>query len=369
MRVYDMVAPIREVRVAAYAIPTDAPASDGMSECDRTTLVVVEIDAGAASGLGYTFADVATAHLIRETLAPVVLARDAMNIPAAWSAMVRAIRTIGRSGVASMAISAVDVALWDLKASLLGMPLVSLLGAARSSVAIYGSGGFTSYDDDRFCAQLQEWAERGIPRVKMKVGRDAPADRRRVALARRAIGRDIALFVDANGGYTRKEALAQAEAFAEANVTWFEEPVSADDTDGLRFMRDRAPPGMAIAAGEDGSDLPYFRRMLEEDAVDVLQADASRCGGVTGFLAAAALCDASGLPVSGHRAPALHLHVACAAPSLMHLEYFHDHARIEELLFDGVPRPKGGALAPDLSRPGIGLTLKRADAARFRVAA
>ncbi|HEY2514675.1 MAG TPA: enolase C-terminal domain-like protein [Polyangiaceae bacterium] len=362
-----MRTPIEEVKVSAYQVPTDAPESDGTFEWSHTTMVVVEASAGGAVGLGYTYADTATAVLVRDQLAPVVRGRDALDVSAAFCGMVHAIRNLGRPGISSMAIAAVDVALWDLKARLVGLPLVSLFGAARREVGIYGSGGFTSYSEDRLCAQLGEWAKGGLRRVKMKVGRDAAADRARVAAARRAIGPEVALFVDANGAYSRKMALAQADSFAAAGVTWFEEPVSSDDLDGLRLLRDRGPAAMDIAAGEYGYDVPYFRRMLDAGAVDVLQADATRCAGYTGFLQAAALCEAHGLALSAHCAPALHLPVACAAPAVCHIEYFHDHVRIEEMLLEGVVRPTQGALAPDLARPGHGLRLKRADAARFAV--
>jgi L-alanine-DL-glutamate epimerase-like enolase superfamily enzyme len=199
----------------------------------------------------------------------------------------------------------------------------------------------------------------------MKIGRDAAADIERVRLAREAIGNDAELFVDANGAYSRKQALRQAEIFTNSGVTWFEEPVTSDDLEGLRLIRDRAPATMDIAAGEYGYDSWYFERMLKAGAVDVLQADATRCAGFTGFLEAASLCAAHHLPLSAHCAPALHVHVGCAAARLRHLEYFHDHVRIENMLFDGVPQPKNGRLYPDLSRPGIGLELKRADAQRF----
>ncbi|WP_250637234.1 enolase C-terminal domain-like protein [Bradyrhizobium icense] len=148
-------------------------------------------------------------------------------------------------------------------------------------------------------------------------------------------------------------------------MTWFEEPVSSDDLDGLRLIRDRSPPPLEIAAGEYGYDLFYFRRMLERRCVDVLQADATRCGGFTGFLQAAHLADAHMIPLSSHTAPALHLHVCCAVPRLRHVEWFQDHVRIERMLFDGAPEPANGTIRPDLSRPGIGLELKRSDARRF----
>ena len=358
---------VDRVEASAYKVPTDAPESDGTFAWESTTLVLVEASAGGATGLGYSYADEATSTLVRSTLAPVVVGLDAMAVPRAWGAMVHAIRNLGRPGIASMAIAAVDAALWDLKARLLGLPLAILLGAIRDEVPIYGSGGFTSYSNDRLREQLGGWAARGIPRVKMKIGRDWGADTERVAAAREAVGPTVELYADANGAYDRKQALRRAESMGERGVSWFEEPVSSDDLEGLRLLRDRAPAGMAIAAGEYGYDLPYFRRMLEAGAVDVLQADATRCAGITGFLRVGALAEAFGIPLSGHCAPAIHLHPACAAPALRHLEYFHDHARIEQLFFDGAPEPSGGCLRPDPSRPGLGLEFKRADARRFAV--
>ena len=359
---------IEAIDVSTYVIPTDAPESDGTLAWDRTTLVVVEIAAGGVRGLGYTYADAAAAAIVRAPLAKHVLGADVFAIPTINARMLEAIRNLGRPGIVATAISAVDTALWDTKARLLRLPLATLLGAARPAVPIYGSGGFTSYTIERLREQLGGWAEQGMRFVKMKVGRDAGADPDRVHAARRAIGDRAQLFVDANGAYARKQALALAGRFADDGVRWFEEPVSSDDLDGLRVIRDRAPAGMDVASGEYGYDPFYFRRMLAAGAVDVLQADATRCGGVSGFIAAHALCDARGLPMSAHCAPALHLHLGCALGRVRHVEYFHDHQRIERLLFDGAVQPRDGALAPDPGRPGLGLEMKRADAARFIVA-
>ena len=363
----DQSAAIDRLDVSAYIIPTDFPESDGTLAWDRTTLVIVEATAGGRQGLGYTYADMATARLIKDLLAGVVLGRDAMAVSGAWAAMVHAIRNLGRPGIVSMAISAVDAALWDLKARLLNLPLVTVLGAVREGVPVYGSGGFTSYSNVQLQKQLAGWVADGIARVKMKIGTDPAADAERVRRAREAIGPNIELFVDANGAYSRKQALAFAETFTEYGVSWFEEPVSSDDLEGLRLLRDRAPAGMDIAAGEYGYDLFYFRRMLDAGAVDVLQADATRCAGITGFLRVGALCEARPLPLSAHCGPSLHAHPCCAVGPVRHVEYFHDHVRIEHMLFDGALTPVKGALSPDLSRPGLGLEFKRADAERFAV--
>ena len=355
--------PIEGLEVSAFVVPTDAPESDGTLEWKKTTIVVVQARAGGKRGLGWTYGPRAAAELVHEELADVVENRDAFGIPDLHARMTAKVRNAGRPGVASMAIAAVDACMWDLKAKLLDVPLVTLLGARRSCAPVYGSGGFTSYADARLQEQLAGWVAEGMRRVKLKVGREPWRDVERVRCVREAVG-DAQIFVDANGAYTRKQAIALSRAFAELGVVWFEEPVSSDDLEGLRLVRDRASPGIDVAAGEYGFDLGYFRRMLEAGAVDVLQADATRCS-VTGFLRVDALCEASGIPLSAHCAPALHVHLGCAAQRLVHLEYFHDHVRIEHMLFDGAPSPREGALWPDLGRPGLGLELRRADAARF----
>ena len=365
MRAGTSTQPIERVRAAVFTVPTEQAESDGTLTWEQTTIVVVHVAAGGEEGLGYTYATGAAAQVIHRTLGKAIAGMDAMAIPAIWSKMRREIRNMGQPGVAFNAMSAVDTALWDLKARLLGVPLVTLLGDARDEVPAYGSGGFTSYGEGELAAQLESWADAGFRSVKMKVGRDPAQDIVRVRTARRAIGDRTALFVDANGAYSRKLSLAQALAFAESDVTWFEEPVSSDDLPGLHFVRDRVPPGMDVAAGEYGYTPVYFHRMLEAGAVDVLQADATRCGGFSGFLLAAALVEARSMELSAHCAPSLHVHACAALRHVRHLEYFHDHVRVERLLFDGVPEPKLGNLSPDRARPGLGLTLKVRDAARF----
>jgi len=352
---------IEALDAAAYVIPTETPESDGTIEWDATTLVAVYVTAGGVRGFGYTYADVSTAKFIDAHLKKIVVGRDATSPEACWAEMIRMVRNLGRRGVAAMAISAVDAALWDLKCKLAGLPLVTMLGQVRDAAPVYGSGGFTSYTIEQLQRQLAGWAAEGIPRVKMKVGRDWRADRARVRAAREALGPDVELFVDANGAYSRKLALWQAEIFQESGVTWFEEPVSSDDLEGLQFVRERTP--IEVAAGEYGYELAYFDQML--GSVDVLQADATRCLGITGFVKASALCETRSVPLSAHCAPSLHAHLGCALLPLRHLEYFFDHVRIESMLFEGFRAPVNGAIVPDLSRPGIGVELKEEDALRF----
>lgn len=360
-------ATVEGVEAAAYTIPTDAPESDGTIEWHSTTIVVVCAWAADRVGLGYTYADAGAASLVRRTLREVVVGSRCADVEHVFVRMARACRNLGRPGIAAGAISAVDTALWDLKARLLDLPLVTLLGAVRESVPVYGSGGFTSYSIERLQAQLAGWTEVGFTAVKMKIGRHAHADLVRVRAAREAIGQPPQLYVDANAAYDVKQALAQADAFVPFGVTWFEEPVSSDNLAALCLLRSRMPPPIEVAAGEYGYDVIYFRRMLEAGAVDVLQADATRCGGITGLLKVGALGDAFDVPLSAHTAPSVHAHVCCAIPRLRNLEYFHDHARIEQMLFDGALQPSNGTLTPDRSRPGLGITFRRQDAERFVV--
>jgi L-alanine-DL-glutamate epimerase-like enolase superfamily enzyme len=331
-------------------------------------LVLVEAGAAGITGLGFTYASRSTALLIQEKLRPLVLGSDALDVQGTWEDMVRAVRNLGRPGISSMAISAADIALWDLKARILQLPLVKLLGQVHATIPAYGSGGFTSYSPARLQEQLAGWVEAGLRSVKMKIGREPERDAERVQAARRAIGLEAELFVDANGAYSRKQALEQADTFAQHGVRWFEEPVISEDLAGLRFLRDRMPASIVVAAGEYGYDAAYFRRMLEAGAVDVMQADATRCGGITGFMQAATLCGAFLTQLSAHTAPSIHQHTCCATGRALNVEYFYDHYRIEQMLFEGAAMPQGGMFKPDLGRWGLGLELRRSDAQKYEVA-
>src|ERR1700761_9384781 len=216
-------------KVAVYTVPTDAPEADGTFSWSSTTMVLVTLHAGGEQGIGYTYADASTAKLVQSLLEKVVRGQDAFDHGAILQAMYLQVRNSGETGITSMAISAIDTALWDLRARLLNIPLVSLLGSVRQGIPVYGSGGFTSYDDDQLERQLGGWAERGFTRVKMKVGTHPEDDPRRVAVVRKAIGDATELFVDANGAYTVAQALALGHSFAGMGVRWLEEPVSSDN--------------------------------------------------------------------------------------------------------------------------------------------
>ena len=360
-------AAISGVRAAAYRVPTDRPEADGTLGWNATTMVTCEIDAAGGTGFGYTYADRATALFVTDVLAPVLKGHDGLATAARWRKMVDAVRNHGRAGVAAMAISCCDAALHDLRGKLLDQPLSSLLGRRRESVPVYGSGGFTTYSADEIAQQIEAWVDGGFGAVKIKVTGDTTAEADRIAAARRSAGDGIDLMIDANGACSRKGALQMAEIAAGEGVVWFEEPVSSDDLEGLRLLRECGPPGMDITAGEYGYDAFHFRSLLSGNAVDVLQADATRCCGITGLLQADALAWAAAIPLSVHCAPALHMQAALCLQRLKHVEWFHDHVRIESMLLDGAPAAKGGHVTPDLARPGLGLALKTPDADPYRV--
>ena len=360
--------PIESLSASAWRVPNEGgPESDGTLTWADTEFVVVELEAAGERGMGYSYTAAAPARaLIEGKLAEVVCGEDVFDIPRLWRRMNEVVRNVGRPGLGMMSIAAVDVALWDLKARLLGVPLATLWGRARSSVPAYASGGFVNMDDRQLASQLEHWRGSGFEAIKIKIGNGVEDDARRVARARDVIGGGVRLMVDANGAYDVRTALALIERLRPYDVSWLEEPVSSDDLPGLAWLRDRAPVGMAIAAGEYGWDVHYFRHMLEAGAVDVLQADATRCG-YTGFLEVSALGTAFFTPLSAHCAPALHAPICQAAPMLRHMEYFHDHVRIESMLFQGTPEARAGSLESDPGAAGHGLALDRGAAEPYRL--
>ncbi len=358
---------ITSVEASVYRIPTETPEQDGTLTWNDTTLILVKVAGGGRAGTGYTYGHPAAAVLINDTLATLVTGKNLFDIPAIFQSMVSAIRNNGTSGIAMIAVSGVDTALWDLKARVLEQPLCSIFGRARNGMLLYGSGGFTNYSDTQLTAQFRHWEDSGIKAMKMKIGAQPASDVKRVEMARRSLHVSTALFVDANGAYTARQALSLAAKFAEYDVSWFEEPVRSSNTEGLKFIRNHLPAGMQVAAGEYGFYADDFKTLLSGFAVDVLQADATRCGGFTGFLQAGMMAAAWQIPFSSHCAPSFHLHAAIALPGFYIAEYFFDHARIEEMLFDRAITVQDGYMEPDTSVPGCGLEFKYKDAEKFLV--
>lgn len=362
--------PVTSLVASTYVIPTDTPEGDGTLSWNSTTMVLVEARADDQLGIGWTYAPRAAATVVADTLTDLVVGRDARDVTAIFEDACRAVRNQGRGGIAGCAISAVDLALWDLLARLHGEPLHRFLGQVERDVPVYGSGGFTTYDDRRLDEQLSHWVDvEDLSMVKIKIGeswgRNVPRDLARIAQTRTRIGPERELFVDANGAYGAAQAVRVFRECEEAAVSWFEEPVSSDDLEGLRFVRRSVTAD--VAAGEYGWDVWNLRRLCSSGAVDCLQADATRCGGITGWRRAATVAAAHGLDISGHTSPHAHVHVAAATVNLRHLEWFHDHVRIEHLFFDGCLSPDGGAVTPADDRVGNGYTFRSTDAARYLV--
>ncbi len=366
MTVRDFEARIESISVRAFSVPTDYPEADGTLEWDSTTMILVEIKAACCVGIGYTYADASAVRLIETLFAPAIHGADPFDIASCWQALTNAARNNGDSGICRMAIAAVDSALWDLKARLLELPLVKLLGMVREQVPCYGSGGFTTYSIDRLCRQLGGWAGEGFTMVKMKIGSEPLDDPARMAAAKEAIGKDVQLFVDANEAFEPAQALRMAGLFPALGVTWYEQPIRHLNLAGMRQLRSRLPAGTELADGEYIYTADDARRIIEAGSADVLMPDATRCG-ITGFLQVAALCEVYGLPMSSHCAPSLHVHVCCAIPHLRHIEYFYDHARIEKIFFGEAASAAKGMMKPDLTKPGMGLSLNETAAARFEI--
>jgi L-alanine-DL-glutamate epimerase-like enolase superfamily enzyme len=359
---------IEGLRTRACTFPTDAPEADGTLAWDSTTIVLVEARAEGCVGTGWTYAPRAAAVAVEDLLASVVVGRDPRAPVASQAAMVAAARNAGHGALVGMAISAVDIALWDLCARLYEVPLTRMFGGPVGDVQVYGSGGFTTCDDDQLRRQLEHWLRLGLSQVKIKVGEDwgrrPRRDLDRAAYTRDTVGDDIEVFVDANGAYAVGQACRIGRAYDDLGVAWFEEPVSSDDLAGLATVR--AAVAADVAAGEYADDATYVARMAA-GAVDCLQLDVTRCGGYTGWIRCAAVAAGHQLDVSGHCAPSVTIPIAAATPNLRHLEYFHDHVRIERMLFDGAEDPVDGRLVPNAG-PGHGLAVRGDVLDSYRVA-
>jgi L-alanine-DL-glutamate epimerase-like enolase superfamily enzyme len=357
---------IDNVDTAVYRFPTPEPEADGTLTWDATTAVAVTVSCDGLTGLGWTYSSPVAASVIETHFAALVCGRGAHDITATAAAMQNAARNYGASGLVGQAISAVDMALWDLKAKLLDVPLTTLLGACRSEVPIYGSGGFVSSSDGQLAEDVAAWRAAGCRAMKIKIGKDwgtAPQwDVDRVALFGELASDGTELMVDANGAYRTAEAVRIGDELERFAIRWFEEPVSSDDTEGLRVLRSALH--CDVAAGEYIGTTYDAERLAP--VIDCLQADVTRCGGYTGFLRVAAIASAHNLEISTHCAPALHAPVAAAVPNLRHVEWFSDHVRLEPLLVQGVPAVGDGAMVVPSNRPGHGMALAD-DAESFRL--
>lgn len=339
--------------------PTPHPEADGTLEWEATTAVTVLAESGSHTGTGWTYSDPAAAAVVDGVLKSALAGADPHDPPLCWQRMVRACRNIGATGLVMQAISAVDIALWDLHARSVGVDLPRLWGAMRPSVRIYGSGGFVNEDESVLVDDIAEWTRMGATAMKIKIGQDrggaVDRDLHRVRTLVDTAPAGTECMVDANGAYTPGQALRVGRQLDDLGVVWFEEPVTSDDPHTLGELADALD--CDVTAGEYAWTVTDAQRLVPQ--VDCLQLDVTRCGGYTGWFSAAAVAAGSHREVSAHCAPALHTPVAAATANLRHLEYFIDHARLEPQLADGVPTPSGGVLTPS-SAPGHGLTLRDA---------
>jgi L-alanine-DL-glutamate epimerase-like enolase superfamily enzyme len=333
----------------------------------RSALFVhIKTDAGAEGlGVGTPIAR----EIIERVFKPLLVGQDPLCIEKIWDDMFWRVRGYGRKGVAFCAISAVDIALWDLKARLFGVPLYRLLGPYTDRVPIYGSGGWTSYTEAELVREQMSYVERGIPRVKMKVakdfGRAEREDVKRLAAVRKAVGDDVEIYVDANNGYYAKQAIGMARHLSEYDVKWFEEPVLADDIAGLAAIA-RAID-IPVATGEHEYTRYGFKSLIADGGADIVQPDVGRVGGVSEWMKVAHLAQAFNLPVAPHAVQLVHLHLACCISNLKVVEYLGTVEEGDRIWYTEFPQPRDGYWSPYPDRPGLGLELSPDAVRRFAI--
>lgn len=335
----------------------------------RNALFVhVKTDEGL-EGLGISAGHSAVQAVVEHTLKDVLIGQDPFDVEKLWNLMFWHVRGFGRKGVAFCAISALDIALWDLKAKALGLPLYKLLGPYTDSVPVYGSGGWTNFDESQLVEEQLGYVERGFRRIKMKVGKDfgtrEDEDVKRLATVRKAVGDDVEIYVDANNGYYAKQAIRMSKVFEEFDVKWLEEPVLADDVEGLAAVA-RATT-IPVATGEHEYTKFGFKDLIARGGADIVQPDVGRVGGVTEWLKVAHLAHAFNLPVAPHSYQLIHLHVACATPNLKVVEYLGAVEQSDRVWYAEFAEPVNGMWSPDPTKLGLGLELNPDTVARNRV--
>ena len=356
---------ITEVTTTVVSYPHVRPVQDStvpepsLAIGGRSQLFVhIHTDEGV-EGLGVGQAAPGARQVVEATLRRILIGQDPFNIEKLWNDMFWHIRGFGRKGVAFCALSAVDTGLWDLKAKALGLPLYRLLGPYTDTVPVYGSGGWTNMSEDELVAEMVGYVEQGIARVKMKVGKDfgrsEREDLQRLAAVRKAVGDDVAIYVDANNGYYAKQAIYMAKEFEQFQVGWFEEPVLADDIQGLAEIRQAI--NIPVATGEHEYTKYGFKDLIARGGADIVQPDVGRVGGVTEWMKVAHVAHAFNLPVAPHAVQLVHLHLGCATPNLKVVEHLGTALEGDAIWYTEIPEPKDGMWAPFPDRPGLGLEL------------
>lgn len=353
---------IAHVLLRSIALPLSSAISDAKVLTGRqrpmteVALLVAEITtAGGATGIGFSYSKRAggpgqLAHA-RE-IAPALIGADPSDIGKIWSVLCWAGASVGRSGLATQAIAAFDVALWDLKAKRAGLPLAKLLGCHRDSVRTYNtSGGFLHSSIEEVKENAEAALARGIGGIKLKVGQpDWRADVARVSAVREHLHPDVPIMIDANQQWDRATAIRMGRIFEEMGLVWIEEPLDAYDAEGhAALARALDTP---IATGEMLSSVAEHVRMIDAGAVDVVQPDAPRVGGITQFLKLAAYAEAKHLDLAPHFAMEIHCHLAAAYPNEPWVEHFD---WLDPLFEDHLEIHDGRMWVSE--RPGLGITL------------
>ncbi|MDR2392026.1 MAG: mandelate racemase/muconate lactonizing enzyme family protein [Planctomycetota bacterium] len=337
--------------------------ADSTRNVGTVGFVVVEIktDAGR-SGVGVTYHEVggeAVRQLIKLDFAHRLIGRSPLETEALYEETFHYIRGVGRKGLAFCAYSAVDIALWDLKGQMLGLPLYRLLGGVKNVLPVYASGGWTSYSRDELVAEAENMVRRGYGKIKIKVGveggRNPNEDLRRVRAVRDAVGPGVGIMLDANNAWTAATAVRFANRVKELDIMFLEEPVFADDIPGL--ARYKAGTDLPLATGEHEYTRYGVRDLIVAGAVDILQVDIARCGGFTEMLRIAAMSQAWNLSLAPHGMEHMHMHLLAAVPNGLFLERLFMFEEVADSVFSNPPVPVNGALTlPET--PGHGMVLK-----------
>ena len=351
---------ITEVHARTVRLPLDRPVRTSDLVITHREFVLVDVVAeGGRIGHGFGFTRGGlVAETIRTNLAPLLVGQDARLSELAWDRMYRATRYLGRRGLMMRAISAVDIALWDLKASSLGVPLWAMLGGAADEVDAFVAGGYygESVDLDAVEREFAAYAEAGYAGAKINVGGlPMEQDLERVAAARRGLGAQCELAVDFNGALRdARSAVAWAERLTAYGVTQIEEPFLMDDAPSWRGFRLRSP--IAVAMGEDESGRWAFADLVRHDAMDVVRHDATLVGGVSEWTKIAGLALANGLRLFPHWFPEIHVHLAIAYPGCLGVEVIARESGVmnaHRLVRQSVVPVSGRVSAPQ--RPGLGI--------------
>jgi L-alanine-DL-glutamate epimerase-like enolase superfamily enzyme len=356
---------IERVETAYYRLPLEGMGDAGHGTIESEELVTVQVAADGLLGIGYAYTvgrgGRAIQALIDHDLGPLLVGRSAEDVESLWELMWGRLLYVGRGGLASFAIAALDIALWDLRGLRSNRPLYALLGARARALPAYGSGVDLPKPLDALLRQVEGFLERGFRGVKVKVGRPEPrADEERVAAVRRLIGDGVDLMVDANMAWSYQEARVRGARLAANHLLWFEEPCAPEDVAAHARLAAELP--VPIAVGESLHAPAEFERYVAERALGVLQIDPITNGGITASVRALALADAADLPTSSHYTDELSAHLLCASQRPLYLE---KHAFALDPYLQTPQRVERGLVRPTES-PGTGLRFELDALAAYR---